>query len=167
MGKSTARAIGSSQDSICFPETKKDPENAHDCACRALLSTAGGLRGRQWVPHETGALPGNQGRAPRSTSQTRLSRRRHTSTTYVPWSPAPDTPGCLEVYTFHPEKQSRVPAPRSLICIVQASYDTPNPQVPPRGFRCARSVSRVMLSLLRQLLDTAAYKKDPITHSPI
>lgn len=40
MGKSTARDIRSSQDSICFQETKKDPENAHDCACRALLSTA-------------------------------------------------------------------------------------------------------------------------------
>lgn len=57
---------------------------------------------------------------------------------YALWSPAPDTPGSLERYTFHPEKRSRVPAPRSLIRIAQASYDTLNPQVPPRGFCCAK-----------------------------
>lgn len=33
----------------------------------------------------------------------------------LPWSPPPTTPGCPEVATFHPEKQYKLPGPRSLV----------------------------------------------------
>lgn len=47
--------------------------------------------------------------------------------------PPPDTPGCLEVATFHPEKQISNLGNRA-----QATHNTPNPRVPGRDVCCAK-----------------------------
>lgn len=91
-------------------------------------------------------------------------------TAYVPWSPLPASPGCIEVATFPSEKQSKRQAPRSLIQgnTAQTSHDTLDPQAPDKGFHCTKSMSRVMPLLSRPLLNTAACEKHlfkpPLNH---